>query len=98
MTLWQTQQMEEDARLHLWEELNEEQPDLNEGRREDARSTLSVALKHLAKVREYIEAAADEVIGLPDENEIASFLSDVDEMSAGLRNMQNDLRDKRKWR
>lgn len=96
MTLWQTEQMECDARSRLWEELNEEHPDLNEGRREDAWSTLAVAIEHLEKVREWVEAAADEVIGLPEENEIASFLGDVDEIGAGLRNMQRDLRDRRR--
>ena len=89
MTLWQTQIMEEQAAMEQWEEMHE--PDPDEGRKFDAKISLDICLQHLSKVRDFIEEAADEINGLPDENVILSYLSDIDEMTSGLRIIQNSL-------
>ena len=92
MTLWQTEIMEENARAQMWEDLNEERPDPDSDRKWDASGSLDICLEKLSKVREWLEDAAECVHGLPDEDCILSMLPDIDEVCAGIRNIQKDLK------
>ena len=91
MTLWQTQQMEEDARNRKWEEMNEENP-ADEAHRCDAVSSLQVAINYLSKAWDWIYQAVDDVDGLPEADEIESFEEEVHSIQNGLERMQNKLR------
>ena len=92
MNIWQTEIMEENARNRMWEELNE--PDVNEGRRAEAVSCLTVAMKHLSTAWDFIYKAVDEVDGLPEADEIESFLEEVISIKTGLSGMQDKLNGK----
>lgn len=68
---WQVDDMWATESSRMWEELNA--PDPNEGRYEEARHSIDVALQHLNKAVDWMRQAADEVEGLPLENKILSL-------------------------
>ena len=68
---WQVDDMWATDSSRIWEELNA--PDPNEGRYEEARHSIDVALQHLNKAVDWMRQAADEVEGLPLENKILSL-------------------------
>lgn len=89
MNAWQVEQMVADAAAQEWERINE--PDPNEGRYLEAANDLDVAIKHLMKVEDYVEQAADDVEGLPAEDRIVAFIEALGEMRYGLGSLKEKL-------
>ena len=86
---WQIQQMEEDARNRMWEDLNE--PDKNEGRMNSAGKSLQAAIDQLSKVWDLVYQAVNDVDGLPIANEIESYEETFSDISVGLKNLKEKL-------
>lgn len=77
MNAWQVDEMWETESGRLWEELNA--PDPNQGRYEAATVYTGFALDFLNKAVDSLIQAADEVDGLPLENQILSLVTDLEE-------------------
>jgi len=79
---WQIQQMEEDARNRMWEDLNE--PDPAESQMKEAADSLEVALDKIDDGLDWISDAVSKLDELPMANKVQSFLDDFEKLANAL--------------
>lgn len=78
------------ARMEQWEKINE--PDHDEGRRQQAIQDLNTAVDHLKKAWNYILEAATDIDGLPEADLIDPYEEKVSEIKSDLRRIADKIR------
>ena len=89
MTLWETQEMEENARLNQWEEMNDTEE--IETQYQNTTVDMQMAIDDLERAVEWLETSADGVTGFPAENKILSYVNDLNDLLGGLRILKENL-------